>query len=155
MTAKPVRASQVTTTQIVLPNDTNPLGNLLGGSLMHWIDIVAAIAAQRHSGMVCVTASVDELVFHYSVKLGEVVTLRASVNAAYRTSMEVGVHVTAHGIGTVPERRTNTAYLTFVAVDGQGKPQPVPAIMPETPDEQRRYEQAQERRRIRLQRRQH
>jgi acyl-CoA hydrolase len=155
MTVKPVRASQVTTTQIVLPNDTNPLGNLLGGTLMHWIDIVAAIAAQRHSGMVCVTASVDELVFHHSVKLGEVVTLQASVNAAFRTSMEVGVSVTAHGNTTLPERCTNTAYLTFVAVDDHGKPHPVPPINPETPDEQKRFKGAQERRAIRLQRRQH
>jgi acyl-CoA hydrolase len=155
MSAKPVRASQVTTTQIVLPNDTNPLGNLLGGTLMHWIDIVAAIAAQRHTGMVCVTASVDELDFHHSVRLGEIVTLRASVNCAFRTSVEVGVHVTAHGITNTPERRTNTAYLTFVAVDEQGKPQLVPAILPETPDEQRRCKQAQERRKVRLQRRQH
>jgi acyl-CoA hydrolase len=155
MPAKAVRASQVTTTQLVLPNDTNQLGNLLGGTLMHWIDIVAAIAAQRHSGMVCVTASVDSLNFHHSVKLGEVVTLEASVNRAFRTSMEIGVRVTAHGNAKLPVRRANNAYLTFVAIDEQGTPQPVPAVQPETEDEQRRYAEALQRREIRLQRRPH
>jgi acyl-CoA hydrolase len=155
MDAKPVHASRVTTTQLVLPNDTNQLGNLLGGTLMHWIDIVAAIASQRHSGMVCVTASVDELEFHHSVKLGEVVTLEASVNRAFRTSMEIGVRVTAHGNATLPERRANTAYLTFVAIDEQGVPRPVPSIRPESEEEQRRYVEALQRRTIRLQRRRH
>ena len=155
MPERSVRASQVTTTQLVLPNDTNQLGNLLGGTLMHWIDIVAAIAAQRHSGMVCVTASVDSLNFHHAVKLGEVVTLEASVNRAFRTSMEIGVRVTAHGNAKLPVRRANTAYLTFVAIDEQGTPQPVPAVQPETEDEQRRYTEALQRREIRLQRRPH
>jgi acyl-CoA hydrolase len=153
MQAKPVRASQVTTTQLVLPNDTNQLGNLLGGTLMHWIDIVAAIAAQRHSGMVCVTASVDELNFHHAVKLGEVVTLEASVNRAFHTSMEVGVRVTAHGNARLPVRRTNTAYLTFVAIDETGVPQAVPPIQPETEDEARRFAEALHRRELRLQHR--
>ncbi len=151
--AKPVSASQVTTTQLVLPNDTNQLGNLLGGTLMHWIDVVAAIAAQRHCGMVCVTASVDELSFHHPVKLGEVVTLLASVNRAFRTSMEVGVQVTAHGKAGLPERRANSAYLTFVAIDNDGTPQQVPAVEPETKDERRRFAEALRRRTIRLKRR--
>jgi acyl-CoA hydrolase len=154
MSPKPVRASQVTTTQLVLPNDTNQLGNLLGGTLMHWIDIVAAIASQRHSGMVCVTASVDDLNFHHSIKLGEVVTLEASVNRAFRTSMEIGVRVTAHGNAKLPERKANSAYLTFVAIDGDGNPQPVPAVEPETDEERRRYAEALRRREYRLQRRQ-
>jgi acyl-CoA hydrolase len=153
MPGRTVHASQVTTTQLVLPNDTNQLGNLLGGTLMHWIDIVAAIAAQRHSGKVCVTASVDDLNFHYAVKLGEVVTLEASVNRAFRTSMEIGVRVTAHGNSSLPERRANTAYLTFVAIDDEGKPQPVPPVEPETEDEQRRYAAALRRREARLLRR--
>lgn len=155
MAARTVHASHVTTTQLVLPNDTNQLGNLLGGTLMHWIDIVAAIAAQRHSGKVCVTASVDDLNFHYAVKLGEVVTLEASVNRAFRTSMEVGVRVTAHGNADLPIRRANTAYLTFVAIDDEGKPQPVPAVEPETEDERRRYDAALQRREARLLRRGH
>lgn len=153
MDGRTVRESYVITTQLVLPNDTNQLGNLLGGTLMHWIDIVAAIASQRHSGMVCVTASVDELSFHYPIKLGEIVTLQASVNRAFHTSMEIGVLVTAHGRHGQPQRRANTAYLTFVAVDGQGKPAPVPPVIPETDDERRRYEEAMKRRQLRLEHR--
>jgi len=153
MQPKPVSSSQVTTTQLVLPNDTNQLGNLLGGTLMHWIDIAAAIASQRHSGRVCVTASVDELDFHHPIRLGEVVTLEASVNRAFHTSMEVGVRVTAHGNAAMPTRRSNTAYLTFVAIDDRGKPMPVPPVLPETDEEHRRYEEALQRRDLRLKRR--
>jgi len=150
MTGKPVRQSQVITTQLVLPNDTNQLGNLLGGTLMHWIDIAAAIAAKRHSGRVCVTASVDELSFHYPVKLGEVVTLQASINRAFNTSMEIGVLVTAQGSEGELTRRTNTSYLTFVAVDDNGNPTQVPPVIPETADEKRRFDQALVRRDLRL-----
>jgi acyl-CoA hydrolase len=150
MEGNPVRTSQVITTQLVLPNDTNQLGNLLGGTLMHWIDIAAAICAKQHSGRVCVTASVDELSFHHPVKLGAIVTLQASVNRAFRTSMEIGVLVTSRGGPGDPVRRANTAYLTFVAIDSQGQPVPVPPVLPETPEEQRRYEEALERRELRL-----
>ncbi len=150
MQAKPVAESQVTTTQLVLPNDTNQLGNLLGGTLMHWIDIAAAIAAQRHSGRVCVTASVDQLSFHHPIRLGEVVTLQASVNRAFRTSMEIGVRVTAHGTSTMQSRRANTAYLTFVSINEDGHPIPVPPILPAPGEEQRRYDEAQVRREERL-----
>ncbi len=145
--------SQVTTTQLVLPNDTNQLGNLLGGTLMHWLDIVAAICAQQHAGRVCVTASVDELSFHYPIRLGEVVTLRASVNRAFKTSMEVGVQVTAHGHDGNPSRRSNTAYLTFVAIDETGTPVQVPPVTPQSDDEKRRFEEALQRRQLRLQHR--
>lgn len=140
-------------TELVLPNDTNQLGNLLGGRLMHWIDIAAAIAAQRHSSHVCVTASVDELNFHLPIKLGDVVTLRASVNRSFRTSMEVGVLVTAQGLGQEGPRKANNAYLTFVAIDQRGQPVPVPEVYPESPDEIRRYEEAYRRRQDRLARR--
>ncbi len=153
MEGKPVRESRVITTQLVLPNDTNQLGNILGGTLMHWIDIAAAIAAQRHSGRVCVTASVDELNFHHPVRLGEVVTLQASVNRVFATSMEVGVLVTASSRGGEPARRTTNAYLTFVALDDRGVPVKVPPVIPETADEKRRYGEALERRELRLQRR--
>ncbi len=153
MQAKLVHESQVYTTEIVLPNDTNQLGNLLGGRLMHWIDIAAAISAQRHCNKVCVTASVDELSFHYPIKLGEIVTLQASVNRAFNTSMEVGVLVTAYGLFSGPSRRANTAYLTFVAIDQTGKPVSIPSITPTTEDEQRRYEEAMIRRELRLKRR--
>ena len=148
-----VRNAQVISTQLVLPNDTNQLGNLLGGTLMHWIDIAAAIAAQRHSGRVCVTASVDEINFHHPIRLGEVVTLQASVNRAFRTSMEVGVLVTAQSLSGEPSRRANNAYLTFVAVDDEGHPVQIPPIIPETPDEKRRHDDALARRENRLQRR--
>jgi acyl-CoA hydrolase len=153
MEGVPVKRSQVFMTELVLPNDTNQLGNLLGGRLMHWIDIAAAIAAQRHCGHVCVTASVDELDFHTPIKLGEIVTLQASVNRAFRSSMEVGVLVTAQGLGSGVERRANNAYLTFVAIDDVGRPVQVPSVLPETVDEKRRYEEAAVRRDLRLRRR--
>jgi len=137
-------------TELVLPNHTNQLGNLLGGQLMHWIDICAALASSKHSQRVCVTASVDRIDFHHPIKLGNVVTLVASVNRAFRTSMEVGVKVFAesHILGT--KIHTNTAYLTFVSVDENGKPVQTFEILPETDDEKRRYDEALERRRKRL-----
>jgi acyl-CoA hydrolase len=150
MAQRRVRDSQVITTQLVLPNDTNGLGNLLGGTLMHWIDIAAAIAAQRHADRVCVTASVDELNFHYPVRLGDVVTLQASVNRAFRTSMEIGVVVTAESRSGHDSRRANNAYLTFVAIDDSGKPVDVPAVIPESQDEIRRFDEALLRRERRL-----
>lgn len=155
MNQKRVNDSRVITTQLVLPNDTNQLGNLLGGTLMHWIDIAAAISAQRHSGRVCVTASVDELNFHQPIKLGDIVTLQASVNRVFKTSLEVGVLVTATGRGGEPSRRATNAYLTFVALDENGTPAGVAPIIPETDDERRRYDEALERRQLRLQRRGH
>jgi acyl-CoA hydrolase len=150
MAPRRVRDSQVITTQLVLPNDTNELGNLLGGTLMHWIDIAAAIAAQRHADRVCVTASVDELNFHHPIRLGDVVTLQASVNRAFRTSMEIGVMVTAESRSGHDSRRANNAYLTFVAIDDSGKPVNVPAVTPESEDEIRRFEEALVRRERRL-----
>lgn len=149
-TVKPVKASQVEMTELVLPNDTNRLGNLLGGRLMHWIDIAAAIAASRHTNRVCVTASVDELHFHNPVKQGEVVVLRASVNRVFRTSLEVGVSVTTENTLTGDRQRTNTAYLTFVAIDEEGKPVVAAPVKPVTPVEKRRFRDAARRREIRL-----
>jgi acyl-CoA hydrolase len=148
-----VADSQVEMTQLVLPNDTNQLGNLLGGRLMEWMDIAAAIAAQRHSNRICVTASVDDLVFHQAIRLGEVVTLRASVNRAFGTSMEVGVQVIAENQLTRDRRTANTAYFTFVAVDDHTQPAPVHPIVPGTALERRRYRDALERRNERLRRR--
>ncbi len=148
-----VKETQVITTQIVLPNDTNQLGNLLGGTLMHWIDITAAIAAQRLSGRVCVTASVDEINFLYPIKLGEIVELHASVNRAFNTSMEIGVLVMGLGHPGDQPRRANNAYLTFVAIDDQGTPVKVPQVVPESEDERRRFDEALRRREHRLQHR--
>ncbi len=147
-----VKDSHALMTELVLPNDTNQLGVLLGGRLMHWIDIVAAISARRHSGYVCVTASVDKIEFHHPIRLGEVVTLRACVNRAFRTSMEVGVRVTAEGLRPFSRQTANEAFLTFVAVDELGRPAPVPPIVPETEEEKKNYDEALSRREIRLQR---
>ena len=146
-------SSQVEMTQLVLPNDTNQLGNLLGGRLMEWMDICAAISAQRHSNRVCVTAGVDDLVFHQPIRIGEVVTLRASVNRAFGTSMEVGVNVAAENQLTGERKTANTAYLTFVAVDERLMPAAVPRLIPRTAVERRRYREALARRTQRLARR--
>ncbi len=146
-----VADSQVEMTQLVLPNDTNTLGNLLGGRLMEWMDIAAAISAQRHSNRVCVTAAVDNLVFHQPIKLGEVVVLRSSVNRVFGTSLEVGVQVTAENQLTGERKTANTAYLTFVGVDGTGIPIQVEPAVPQTKEEKRRYRAALERRTVRLQ----
>lgn len=150
MLKKTVTLSMVTMTELVLPNDTNQLGNLLGGKLMHWIDICAAMAASKHSNRVCVTASVDKIDFIQPIRLGNVVNLIASVNRVFSTSMEVGVKVyrESHLEGT--RVHANTAYLTFVSVDEFGKPVKTNEIIPETDDEKRRYEEAGTRRRNRL-----
>jgi acyl-CoA hydrolase len=154
LSVKPVQVSQVEMTELVLPNDTNRLGNLLGGRLMHWIDIAAAIAASRHTNHVCVTASVDELQFHHPVKQGEVVILKASVNRVFRTSLEVGVRVTKENPLTGERKLANTAYLTFVAIDNEGKPVPANPVKPVTSAERRRYRDAARRRQLRLSHRQ-
>jgi acyl-CoA hydrolase len=153
--SKLVSASQVAMTEMVLPNDTNQLGNLLGGRLMHWIDIAAATAAMRHTNHVCVTASVDELQFHHPIRLGEVVLLQASVNRVFRTSLEVGVRVSKENLYTGDRMHSNTAYLTFVAIDGNGKPIPASPVRPTTKDEKRRFVGASRRRELRLVHRRH
>lgn len=149
-TTKTVKDSVVTMTELVLPNHTNQLGNLLGGQLMHWIDICAALAASKHSNRVCVTASVDRIDFHHPIKLGEVVTLCASVNRTFNTSLEVGVKVNSANYINGISGHTNSAYLTFVGLDENGKPVKTPGIIPETDEEKRRFEQALIRREIRL-----
>lgn len=147
---KKVSESQIEMTELVLPNHTNQLGNLLGGQLMHWIDICAALSAAKHSNRVCVTASVDRIDFHHPIKLGDAVTLIASVNRVFKTSMEVGVKVYAQNFRLGTKIHTNTAYLTFVAVDENKNPVPVEQIIPETEDEIRRFEEALRRREDRL-----
>jgi acyl-CoA hydrolase len=154
LTPRPVSESQVVMTELVLPNDTNQLGNLLGGRLMHWIDIAAALAAMRHAHRVCVTASVDGMSFHAPIRLGAVVTLYASVNRAFRTSMEVGVRVEMENPLTGTRIHAHTAYLTFVGIDETGTPQVAPPVSPETDAERRRYEAAGLRRQARLESRQ-
>lgn len=145
-----VKESQVQMVQMVLPTDTNRLGNLLGGQLMQWIDIAAAIAASRHTNRVCVTASVDELNFHHPILQGDVVTLQASVNRVFHTSLEIGVRVTKENLLTGQQTYTNTAYLTFVAIDENGKPVSAAPVQPVTKEEKRRYADAARRRELRL-----
>ena len=144
-----VRESQSEMVQIVLPNDANPLGALLGGTLMHWIDLAAALAAHRHSHSYVVTASIDHLDFQVPVRVGEVVILRSSVNRAFNTSMEVGVQVLVENYIAGTLSQVSSAYLTFVAVDRQGHRHPVPPVIPETEDQKRRYEDATRRRELR------
>ncbi|OGU59627.1 MAG: acyl-CoA thioesterase [Ignavibacteria bacterium RBG_13_36_8] len=148
--AKKVFDSIVTMTELVLPHHTNQLGNLLGGQLMHWIDICAALAASKHSERICVTASVDKIDFHHPIKLGDVVTLTASVNRAFRTSMEVGITVNAESYVRGKKLHSNSAYMTFVSVDENGKPVETFDVIPETEDEKRRFEEALQRRQNRL-----
>ncbi len=149
-TLKTVSASRTIMNEIVLPNDTNTLGNLMGGRLLHWMDICAAISAQRHTNRVCVTAAVDNVEFHSPIKLGEIVTLESRVNRVFRTSMEVEINVWAENPRTEERRKCNRAYYTFVAVDDDLKAVSAPQIRPETPDEEASYEEAARRRELRL-----
>lgn len=151
----PKRAAEsaVEMTQIVLPEHANALGTVFGGQIAAWIDVCAAVAAMRHARQIVVTASMDDLHFLAPAHVGEVVILKAHVNRAFGTSMEVGVRVEAENPVTGERRHTATAYLTFVALDAQGNRVPVPPLVPETEDEQRRYRQAEQRRQWRLERR--
>jgi len=147
---KKISDSTVIMTELVLPNHTNQLGNLLGGQLMHWIDICAALSAAKHNQRVCVTASVDRIDFLHPIKLGNAVNLVASVNRVFNTSMEIGVKVYAQNFKEGTKIHTNTAYLTFVGVDEYGNPVKAIDAIPESDDEKRRYEEALRRREIRL-----
>jgi acyl-CoA hydrolase len=135
--------------EIVLPNDANPLGALLGGRLMHWIDLAGALAAHRHSRNYVVTASIDHLDFLVPVHVGDLVILRSSVNRAFRTSMEVGVQVLVENYHAASRKHVSSAYLTFVAVDGKGSHLSVPQVIPETEEQKRRFDDAGRRREIR------
>ncbi len=148
--AKKVIESVITKTELVLPNNTNHIGKLLGGQMMNWIDICATICAAKHSNKVCVTASVDRIDFHHSIDLGDAVSLVASVNRVFNTSMEIGVKVYGESLKDGTRTHTNTAYLTFVCVDNNGKPIKANEVIPETEDEKRRYIQALQRRDDRL-----
>ena len=147
---KKISDSQITMTELVLPNYTNQLGNLLGGQLMHWIDICAALSAAKHNQRVCVTASVDRIDFHHPIRLGDAVTLTSTINRVFKTSMEVGVKVYAQNFREGTKIHTNTAYLTFVSVDSNGKPVDGIEGIPESEDEKRRYDEALTRRENRL-----
>jgi len=148
---KPVSASRSEMTEIVLPAQTNPLGKLLGGQVMHLVDMVAAMAAHRHSNSYVVTASVDYIDFRNPVNLGEIVNLKSQVNRVFRTSMEVGVEVYSENAMTEERKHTTSAYVTFVAIDQFTKqPKPVAPLILKTAEERRRFREAAKRRKIRL-----
>lgn len=153
MNPKSPRESMVEMTELVLPNDTNMLGNLLGGRLMHLVDVAGAMAAQRHSNRIVVTAAIDSVDFKSPVKAGEIIILKAKVTWVGRTSMEVAVEVFSEDYITSRRKFTNKAYVTYVAVDSDGKPVEVCGLLPETEEEKREYEAAAGRRSERLKRR--
>ena len=148
--SKPAQESLTVMTEMIFPNDTNTLGNLMGGNLMRLLDIAGAIAAQKHCNRIVVTASVDNVQFKEAVPLGSVVTLQAKVTRAFNSSLEVVVEVWAENIPAGTKISTNKAFLTFVAVDQTGRPIEVPAVVPETPEEQEYYDGALRRRQLRL-----
>jgi len=150
LTAKIPQDSFTQMNEIVLPNDTNTLHNLMGGKMLHWMDICAAIAAQKHSNKIVVTASVDSVSFREAIKLGDVVTLTAYVTRSFNSSMEVFIEVWAQNIPTGEKIKSNEAYYTFVALDSRHRPTPVPAIDPQSEVEKEKYVGALRRRQVRL-----
>jgi acyl-CoA hydrolase len=150
MTGKPVRESASEYAQLALPNDANNFGNVLGGTIMHLVDVAGAMAAMRHARKPVVTASVDSFQFLHPVHLGHLIILRSSVNRVFRTSMEAGIHVETENLMTGERVHTCSAYLTFVALGPDGRATAVEPVIPETDDERRRYRHAGERREARL-----
>jgi acyl-CoA hydrolase len=147
---RPVRISQSQMAEVIFPNDANPLGNLMGGKLMQLIDVAGAMAAHRHARSYVVTASMDHLDFLAPVHVGDLLVLKSSVNRAFKTSMEIGVKCWVENYITGQTRHISSAYLTFVAVDLEGRRLEVPPVVPETPEEQRRFEGAGRRRENRI-----
>jgi acyl-CoA hydrolase len=147
---KPVRESASEYSDFALPNDANGLGNVLGGKVMHLVDLAGALSAMRHARRPVVTASIDHMNFLYPVHIGQLIILRSSVNRVFRTSMEVGVKVLVEDLMTGERRHTSSAYLTFVALDEQGTPVEILPVIPETEGEIRRFREAGERREYRL-----
>ena len=149
--AKPISASRSEMAEVVLPAETNPLGKLLGGHVMHLVDVAAAMAASRHSNSYVVTASVDYIDFRNPISIGEIVILKSQVNRVFNTSMEVGVKVFSENALTGERKHTTTAYVTFVAIDEFTKqPKPAPPLILRTSEEKRRWREAGERRKVRL-----
>ncbi len=150
MKSKTAKESLTIQTELVLPNDTNVLGNLMGGRLLHWMDIASAISAHRHCGRIVVTASVNNVAFNQPIKLGEIVTLNAKVSRAFTSSMEVFIDVWVENNNTGEKKKCNEAIYTFVAVDQLGNPINVPPLVPESEEEKQRYESALRRRQLAL-----
>lgn len=148
--AKHAKESFIVMNELVLPNDTNTLNNLMGGRLLHWMDIAAAIAAQKHCNRIVVTASVDNVSFKQPIKLGDVITIQAQVTRSFHTSLEVRLDVWAENIPSGSRVKSNEAYYTFVAVDQSGNTIPVPEVIPETEDEKKLFDGALRRRQLRL-----
>ena len=147
---KPVAESEVEMIEVALPNDANPLGNVLGGRVMHLIDMAGAVAAHRHSRSILVTASVDYLDFVHPIRVGQFIILRSHVTRAFHTSIEVEVRVFRENYLTGERLQTSSAFVTYVALDEAGRPKPVPPVIPRTREEKRRYREAEDRRRRRL-----
>ena len=137
-------------TEIVLPNDTNTLGNLMGGKLLHWMDVIAAVSAHRLCKRVSVTAAVNNVAFNKAIALGDIVTLKAKVSRSFSSSMEIFIDVYVEDRSTAAQIKCNEAIYTFVAVDQMGNPIPVPEVVPETDEEKERYEGAMRRRQLSL-----
>jgi acyl-CoA hydrolase len=150
MKGKSSKESFTIMNELVLPNDTNTLNNLMGGRLLHWMDIAAAISAQKHCNRIVVTASVDNVSFKHPIKLGDVITIEAKVSRAFTTSVEVRLDVYAQNIPSGTKVKSNEAYYTFVALDQNGVTIPVPPMLPETDEEIELYEGALRRRQLRL-----
>lgn len=144
------RESATIMNELVLPNDTNTLNNLMGGRLLHWMDIAAAISAQKHCNRIVVTASVDNVSFKQPIKLGDVITIEAKVTRAFNTSVEVRLDVWAENIPSGQRQKSNEAYYTFVALDENGKTIPVAEVIPETDEEIALFDGALRRRQLRL-----
>ncbi len=144
------RETFASSSKIVLPNDTNTLGNLMGGQLLNWMDINAAISAQRHSRRVVVTASVNNVAFKRAIKLGDVVTIESKVSRAFSSAMEVFLDVYTENHRTGKRMKCNEAIYTFVAVDQVGSPIRIPELVPETAEEKERYDGALRRRQLAL-----
>ncbi|HHW23144.1 MAG TPA: acyl-CoA thioesterase [Clostridiaceae bacterium] len=150
MEMKRISDSKIEMRELVLPNDTNILGNLLGGRLLHWVDIAGAMAASTHAQSVVATAAIDSVEFNEPVHVGEIVILKAHLTWVGRTSMEVLVEVCSENYLTGVIKATNRAYVTYVAVDQNGKPKPVPGLILETEEERTEFEEAKKRREVRL-----
>jgi acyl-CoA hydrolase len=147
-TARTVAASQSERAEIIFPGDANPFGNLFGGRLLQFIDLVGALAATRHARGIPVTVSMDHIDFVAPVKVGDILILKASVNRAFNTSMEVGVKAMVENVATQTHHHVASAYLTFIALDHSGQRVDVPQILPETDHQRRRYEDAGRRRQM-------
>ena len=151
---RPVRASASVYSEFALPNDANTFGYVLGGKVMHLVDLAGATAAIRHARCPVVTASIDHMNFLHPIHIGQLIVLHASVNRVFRTSMEVGVRIEVENLITGEKKHTSSAYLTFVTLDKHGNRVAIPPVIPETDDEKRRYEEAALRRTHRLEMRQ-